>query len=213
VNLRVAAFVVFSIISLSVAAQQPDTTIRNAATAAPAIKPVSYADSVKIADSLRKQNARKVVRRAAILPGWGQVMNKQTWKLPIVYGALGVPAYLFFFNLETYKELKQAYIYKVDDDPANDALIPPEYKPLSANSLKYYRDQYRQNVDYSALAFILVWGLQVADAAVFANLRQFDVGDALAVKVSPTIMPGRYSGFSLVVTSQPKKHPSKYVLP
>jgi hypothetical protein len=211
--LRVAALVFFALACLSVSAQQPDTAIRNTILPTPAAKQVSYADSVKIADSLRKKNASKVVRRAAILPGWGQVMNKQTWKLPVVYGALGVPAYLFFFNLETYKELRQAYIYKVDDDPANDALIPPEYEPLSANSLKYYRDQYRQNVDYSALAFILVWGLQVADAAVFANLRQFDVGDALAVRVSPTVAPGRYSGVSFVVTSQPKKHQSKFVLP
>src|SRR5215510_5721967 len=40
----------------------------------------------------------KATRRSAIIPGWGQAYNKEYWKIPIVYGALAVPASLFVYN-------------------------------------------------------------------------------------------------------------------
>ena len=51
----------------------------------------------------------KAALRSAILPGWGQIYNKKYWKLPIVYGALGTSAGIFFFNLQTYKDTRAAY--------------------------------------------------------------------------------------------------------
>jgi hypothetical protein len=146
-------------------------------------------DSMKLYDSLRSRQARKATVRSAVLPGWGQITNKQTWKLPMVYAAVGIPAYLFFFNLKEYRILRDAYIIVSDTIPGNDDDIPDDLKPLSPNSIRYYRDQYRRNVDYSALAFLLAWGLQVADAAVFANLRDFDVTDDLSMRVTPQWNP------------------------
>lgn len=165
--------------------------------------------SSKELDSLRHRRIKKTIRRSIFVPGWGQITNRQVWKVPIVAAAVAIPAYLFFDNLAVYKELKQAYIYKVDTFPANDVLIPPQYKVLSANSLKYYRDTYRQNVDYSALAFILAWGLNVVDAAVFANLRDFDVSDKLAIKLkAPSINLTGQSSVGLVLTFKGPKNKS-----
>jgi hypothetical protein len=58
---------------------------------------------------LNTHSPRKAAIRSALLPGWGQIYNKRYWKLPIVYGALGTTAYVFVYNLRTYKELKFAY--------------------------------------------------------------------------------------------------------
>jgi hypothetical protein len=154
----------------------------------------------KYADSVRNRRIKKTILHSTFVPGWGQINNKQAWKTPIVAAAVTIPVILFFNNLTTYKDLKQAYIYKVDTFPANDVLIPPEYEPLSANSLKYYRDAYRQNVDYSALAFLLAWGLNIVDAAVFAHLKDFDVSDKLSMKFKPSIGPGGRGNLALIVT-------------
>jgi hypothetical protein len=50
------------------------------------------------------------------------------------------------------------------------------------NALRTYRDEFRRNVDYSALFFIVLWGLNVVDAAVDAHLRTFDVTPDLGFK-------------------------------
>jgi hypothetical protein len=140
-------------------------------------------DSAALADSIRREKTRRVTRHSAIIPGWGQFNNRQPWKAPVIYGALGFTTYLFFDNLSSYKDLKQAYIVRTDTIPTNDNDMPPEYQPLSTNSIRFYRDEFRKNVDYSALAFIIMWGLNVVDAAVFANLREFDVSDDIGLKL------------------------------
>ncbi len=130
-------------------------------------------------------SARKATIRSAILPGWGQAYNKKYWKIPIVYGALGVSAGVFFFNLKTYKQLRKAVMYKMDTIPGNDDLIEPDLQPFSVATLIFYRNAYRQNIDYSVLAFLLLWGLNVVDATVDAHLKAFDVSPDLSLKIKP----------------------------
>ena len=166
--------------------------------------------STKLADSLRQRHIKKTILRSTFIPGWGQITNKQAWKVPFVAAAITVPAVLFFYNLEEYQALKQTYIYMLDTIPSNDALIPEKYQPLSPNSVKYYRDAYRQNVDYSALVFILAWGLNVVDAAVFAHLKDFDVSDKLSLKIKPSINLLGQSNVGLVLTFKDAKRNKPY---
>lgn len=181
-----------------------------AATVAVApVKQKPAPDSAYVADSLRKKQIRRVTRRSAILPGWGQASNRQAWKIPFVYTAIGIPAYLFFDNIDQYRQLREAYIIKTDNDPSNDGTIPEYLQPLSPNSLKRYRDEFRRNVDYSAVAFLIAWGLNVVDATVFANLRDFDVSDNLSMRISPQYNPvQKITGFQLVL--RPKNNKPKY---
>src|SRR5687767_7425533 len=51
--------------------------------------------------SAKKYNPKVATFRSAVLPGWGQAYNKKYWKIPIVYAALGITAYIFFDNLKT----------------------------------------------------------------------------------------------------------------
>lgn len=133
----------------------------------------------------KKFNPHVATIRSAILPGWGQFYNKKYWKIPIVYGALGVSAGVFFFNLKTYNELRQAVILKSDGNPGNDSLVSPELQNLPLDALRVYRNSFRQNIDYSVLAFLVIWGLNVVDATVDAHLKGFDVSPDLSFKIKP----------------------------
>ncbi len=46
---------------------------------------------------------------SAALPGYGQIYNKQYWKLPILYGTLGAGIALYINENQTYKPLKEQY--------------------------------------------------------------------------------------------------------
>ncbi|HYE53333.1 MAG TPA: DUF5683 domain-containing protein, partial [Chitinophagaceae bacterium] len=53
-------------------------------------------DTLRAKDTLvrKKHSPRTAAIRSAIIPGWGQAYNKKYWKIPVVYTALGIPAYL-----------------------------------------------------------------------------------------------------------------------
>ena len=118
---------------------------------------VSAKSIEKIKDTIPKYRPRKAIIRSAVLPGWGQVTNKKAWKVPVVYAALGISTYFFFRNLRQYKDSKSAYILATDGDPTNDYLIKQPYYSVKdqPERIRSFRKQVRQNVDYSALFFLV----------------------------------------------------------
>lgn len=154
----------------------------------------------------KKFDPRVATRRSAMIPGWGQIYNKKYWKLPLVYGGLGITAGVFVYNVKNYRLLRLAYIYKIDKDTTNDILIDPKFQQFSAASIRTNRDLFRQNVDYSVLFFILFWGLQVVDATVDAHLKGFDVNENLSLELKQGFSPmANTTGLSLVLDIHSKK--------
>lgn len=168
----------------------------------------------KIAE--KKHIPRLATRRSLLIPGWGQAYNKQYWKIPVVYGILAIPTVAYVYNNSMYKKTKFAYeaLFKAQlPAPNNDStdyrLIDPQLRGLSISSVQSYRNTFRRDRDYSILWFVLAWGLQVADATVFAHLKEFDVSDDLTMQISPTFNPQtRTPGFGLVMSlKNPDKKP------
>ena len=148
-------------------------------------------------------NPRIAIKRSAMLPGWGQYTNKKYWKIPIVYAGIGIPAYLFFRNIRQYKEAKAAYINATDGNLANNIEIPEPYYSVrnQPDLIKGFRNEVRQNADYSVLFFVLFWGLNVADAAVDAHLKTFNVSDDLSLQLKAGFSPvAKTNGVSLVLS-------------
>jgi len=174
------------------------------------IPPAPVTDTInrKVADTSHhrkpKSEASKAALRSAILPGLGQAYNKKYWKIPIVYAALAIPTYTFFDNKAWYDKCRYAYSIKYYNDTSKVSDLPtdgidPRLKTLSTEATKLYRNEFRKNMDYSVLAFLLLWGLQVADAAVDAHLHAFNVTDDLSLRVKPFYQPaGHATGVSLV---------------
>ncbi|MBK7306760.1 MAG: hypothetical protein IPI88_06760 [Chitinophagaceae bacterium] len=104
-----------------------------------------------------------------------------------MYAALGTTTYIFFRNVKQYNEAKNAYLNSIDGNPANDSEIPQPYFSVKdqPDRIKTFRNQVRQNVDYTVLFFILFWGLNVVDATVDAHLKTFDVSDDLSLHIKP----------------------------
>ncbi|ANE53337.1 hypothetical protein SY85_05515 [Flavisolibacter tropicus] len=159
----------------------------------------------KIDSVLNTHSPRKAAIRSAIIPGWGQAYNKKYWKIPIVYAALGTSAYVFYYNLTWYKRCRYAYTVAVTDDVAHydDVYIklqPFVKNPNGEGTLKIYRNDYRRYIDYSVVAFVLLWGLNVVDATVDAHLKSFDVSPDLSFQIKPGYSElGNTHGISLVL--------------
>jgi hypothetical protein len=148
-------------------------------------------------DTAVKFNPKVAMLRSAIIPGWGQWYNKKYWKIPIIYGALGISASVFFYNLKTYRELRQAVIYRARNTHEDSLRVAPEFQSFSTQFLRVNRNAFRQNIDYSVLAFLVLWGLNVVDATVDAHLKAFDVSPDIGLRLSPNLSSYN-KGISLV---------------
>lgn len=167
-------------------------------------------DTVKTAKKVKApHDPRKATIRSAIIPGWGQIYNRKYWKVPLVYAALGITGYVFFDNIKTYREVRFAYQVTVGRDTASWDKVAPYLRVFvennAASSLDNYRREFRRNIDYSVLVFLLFWGLNVVDATVDAHLKEFDVSPELSMKLKPLLPNNTYqlgvgntAGLSLV---------------
>src|SRR5450755_3332117 len=149
-------------------------------------------------DSLQEAQ-RKRYRRAtiysAILPGAGQVYNKKYWKVPIVYAALGIPAYFFFYNKSWYNKCRYALTVTINGSPPDSvAAVAPALQPFvttnDQNGIITYRDSFRKDQDYSVLFFLLFYALNIVDATVDAHLKDFNVTSDLSFQLKPMFIPG-----------------------
>ncbi|HRO45142.1 DUF5683 domain-containing protein [Agriterribacter sp.] len=181
------------------ATAQNDTTITaqpadSIITAPARIAADSLPQSVSITDTSKKRSpAGTAALLSAILPGAGQVYNKKYWKLPLVYGALAFPAYTFVDNLRWFQRTRYAFNVLSAKDTANYENVYVQLQPLvkrgDKSGLQNYRNDFRRNVDYSVLAFLLLWGLNVVDATVDAHLKDFNITDDLSLQIKPGYMP------------------------
>jgi hypothetical protein len=144
-----------------------------------------------------KHDPKIATRRSLILPGWGQAYNKEYWKIPLVYGALSIPTITFFYNNTVYKEAKNAYEIRYQaslstathQDTLNVQSLETKYQKADINAIQSLRNAARRDRDYSVFWFLIVWGLNIADATVFGHLKDFDVSNNLSMNVRPEFNP------------------------
>ena len=115
---------------------------------------------------------------SALLPGLGQAYNGDYWKIPIFYGGLAVSGYCWAFNQKQYKRYKNMYIDAVAAGDQYDGAI-------SLDNMIWYRDKFRRYRDYSIIATVLVYVLNIIDANVFAYFNDFDISDDITLNVEP----------------------------
>ncbi|MEX0680414.1 MAG: DUF5683 domain-containing protein [Balneolales bacterium] len=136
-----------------------------------------------------------VLRKSIMLPGWGQIVNRQIWKVPVIYGLLGGLTYFGIRMDQSYRDFRAAY-YNSQNPDGDERFGPtPGYIDPNQNpeSMRYNRNLFRNRRDFSFIGIVLVYGLNIVDAYVFAHMRDFDVSDDLSASVRVVPMHARFS--------------------
>lgn len=137
-------------------------------------------------------NPKSVMHKSMILPGWGQIVNHQIWKVPLVYGLLGGLTYYSISLTKRYHDYRAAYYNLNPQQTNNDFRFgpTPSYIPKNANvdQLKTLRNTYRNRRDMVYIGIVLAYGLNVIDAYVYAHMRSFNVSKDLSVRAN--VHPG-----------------------
>jgi len=140
-------------------------------------------DSLVVSGNLKKSfqlnplSPAKAAFYSAVLPGLGQVYNKQYWKIPLVYGSIGAGVYFYLQNSKEYERYRSAYFNRKNG-------LPDEFPEYNENVLIDAQKYYRRQRDTSMMLTILAYFLNVIDANVSAHLKQWNVNDHLSFKMN-----------------------------
>jgi hypothetical protein len=152
-------------------------------------------------DSLHKihqpfqPNPKKSALYSAILPGTGQLYNRQYWKVPIVYAGVGVAIYFLVDNSKQYQKFRRAYINRINNPAYQDEFTGV----YSQSNLQTLQNAYKKYLDMTTLFTALGYTIQVLDALAFAHLKNFDVSQNISLRMQPVAMPNGDPGFGLVM--------------
>ncbi|MDP9081353.1 MAG: DUF5683 domain-containing protein [Bacteroidota bacterium] len=199
-------------------AQNPDTTSSKVKSKAADTLKATHQDTDVVRSNIPKVKKPKVyhidtthsahlaVMHSLMIPGWGQVYNHRIWKVPIVYGTLGLIGWAYVFNAQYYKEFLQLSIYR------NHLITPGKkdpyyteynlYSSVPDQSIYDAKDGYRRNRDLSILGFIAFWGVQTIDAYIDAKfIHSYTLDNNFSMHVTPTMIGQPVFGQSFAAAS------------
>ena len=167
----------------------PDTT-----TKATVVSPNAAAVPVVLKKGQFQPNPKKAGLYSALLPGLGQIYNRQYWKIPIVYAAVGFAGYYLVKNGSDYQSYRKAYIGRIGNSHPTDKYA----NTYDITQLKQLQDDSKKYLDLTVLLSVVGYTLQVLDAVTSAHLKNFDISRDISMHVTPVITP-QGIGFGLAV--------------
>lgn len=144
-----------------------------------------------------KPSPKKAVIYSAIFPGLGQIYNQKYWKLPIIYGGFVGVSYAVTWNNTHYQDYFGAYKDIIDGDPDTNRwhnLVPYGQDPDNIDVnwftgvLKDRKNYFRYYRDLSIIIGVALYGLNIVDAYVDAQLFDFDISPDLSLRIEPEMM-------------------------
>lgn len=144
---------------------------------------------VKIEKEPKEHSPRKATIYSAVLPGLGQAYNKSYWKIPVIYAGLGVTGYFIYQNNKKYKDYKDAYVYKAQENPEGEP--PNDYAIIyNVEQLKSAKEYYLRNLELSYIATAAIYLLNIVEARVDAQFFNYDVDEDLSLQLYPQMQTG-----------------------
>lgn len=125
---------------------------------------------------------------STLCPGAGQFYNKSYWKVPIIVGAFATMGYVIDWNNRGYKRIRTAYDIQVMIEAGNEGLSHEfSDRNISSDQLKTWKNSYRRNRDLSIIITAGFYILNIVDAHVDAQFKDFNVSDDLAMNLYPSV--------------------------
>lgn len=129
-----------------------------------------------ISDSM---SLRRVSTLSAVLPGFGQIYNKQYWKLPILYTTVGASAGMWIHQSNKYKPLKEQFELMTDQGLQR----TEEMNALQRDMIKH--NTLKQAFMFTTIASYIYF---IGDAAI--NYSTNEVSSVNKATTLSTICPG-----------------------
>ena len=145
--------------------------------------------------TVEQHSYKKALWLSAVLPGLGQVYNSighpygknRYWKIPIIYAGLGAMVYFIIDNQNKRNKYIEEYDYRYVDQQ-NDFLYD-EFKNLDSLALITEVDDHTFYRDLSIFGLVVVYALNIVDAAVDAHFYNFSLGKKLDMSWQPFASP------------------------
>lgn len=136
--------------------------------------------SIESFESVSKLDPNKSAFFSAVVPGLGQVYNKQYWKLPILYGGGILIGHLIKYNSNYYNAFRNAYIAETDGDDSTENPFPR----FSESSLERRTEQFERDRNFIIIIGAVLYLLNIVDAHVATHLNEFDINEDLSFRPS-----------------------------
>jgi hypothetical protein len=135
-----------------------------------------------------RHSPKKAALFSAVVPGLGQAYNKKYWKMPLIYGGIGVSMYYALQENRDFQSSRKAYKNRLAGDSTD------SFTNFSNDNLLEYIDIKRRNRDLLYIVSSLIYVLNIVDASVDAHFFYFDVTDNLSMRWTPSIQNEGYLG-------------------
>ncbi|MEM9858363.1 MAG: DUF5683 domain-containing protein [Bacteroidota bacterium] len=192
--MRIAPFIIFMTFSVPLMAQiTPPTAIPDSIPESNNDKLISSTDTlqnVKEIESYASQFIpRKASLRAAVLPGLGQIYNRDYWKLPLVYGGFIALGLTVNFWADQYNGFRADLFNLLE----NNLTSSPEGRTEA--QLRSLIDDTRRERDFFMVMTGVFYLLQIAEAHISAHLKEFKLNPDLRVKIEPSFEQNQFENY------------------
>ena len=189
---------------------------------------VTTGDTLQVIEQIirKPHSPHKATIMAMVLPGSGQIYNRQWWKVPILYGGVAADLYGITWTSKRFKEYRNAFVewvqylekkaenpdYPYPKNPAWDKipkafdvetdpyLQTPEGQTWFKNTLNNRKTSFKRNRDLCFIVMAAIYAINIIDATVYAHFYDFEIDDDLSLNVRPTSSYCPITGGSVGVT-------------
>lgn len=133
-----------------------------------------------------EHSPKKALLLSAVLPGAGQVYNKQVWKVPIIYAAAGIVTYFAITNGKNKEKFKDEYYNRINGNTDN---LLSDYASYTDNGIYNLYNAYKSNFQLSIIVGVALYAVNLLDAYVYGHLFSFDMSDDLSLNIAPYYQP------------------------
>ena len=155
-------------------------------------------EDIQLFEEVSELDPQRAALLSAILPGMGQLYNKQYWKIPLIFGGMVAFGHFIDYQNNLYHAFRNAAIAQ------SNGLENPFLGVTSSDQILIRnRDSFRRDRDFLIILGSVFYLLNIVDAHVSAHLDEFNVNHDLVISLKPsmqqTAMSTQAIGASFVI--------------